>query len=79
GDEALAGTAEINITHRFAPDNTKSRTVYFKGVFLSIYHEERDEYKTHKDHVSPTVTYEPYEVPAGYTVYVRGACVYFQI
>jgi hypothetical protein len=65
--------------HRFTPDNIKSRTIYFKGVYLSIYNEETDEYKTHKDNKTPTTTFEPFEVPAGYTVYVRGAGVYFQV
>ncbi len=79
GDEALAGRKEIDITHYFPPDNTNGRTIYFKGYYLSIYNEQTEDYATHKDYKSPTTEYEKHEVPAGYTVYVRGASVYFEV
>lgn len=77
GDDALAGREETDIpSHRFPPV-THDRTIYFKGYYLSVYNQETDDYKTHLDNQVPTTEYEPFEVPAGYTVYVRGASVYF--
>jgi len=79
GDEALAGREEIDITHRFPPDDTNDRTIFFKGYYLSIYNQQTGDYKTHEVNESPTTKYEKYEAPAGYTIYVRGASVYFQV
>jgi hypothetical protein len=79
GDEALAGREEKDIpSHRFPP-STLDRTIYFKGLYLSIYNEKTGHEKTHVDNETPTTEYETYEVPAGYTVYVRGATVYFKV
>jgi hypothetical protein len=79
GDEALAGREEKDIpSHRFPP--TKHvRRICFKGYYLSIYNEQTEDYKTHIDNAnaSPTTEYAEYEVPAGYTIYIRGASVYF--
>lgn len=76
GDEALAGNQEKDIpSHRFPPD-TKSRTIYFKGLYLSIVNQETDNRKTFKENINK---YEEYEVPPRYTCYVRGATVYFKI
>jgi hypothetical protein len=79
GDEALAGRDEINITHRFPPDNINNRTIWFKGYYLSIYNQQTEDYKTHMVNASPTTEYERYEVPAGYTIYVRVATVKFEV
>ncbi len=79
GDEALAGREEKDIpSHRFPP-TTSDRTIYFKGLYLSIYNQQTGHEKTHEDNKSPTTEYVEYEVPAGYTVYVRGATVYFEV
>ena len=55
------------------------RRICFKGYYLSIYNEQTEDYKTHIDlaNASPTYEYMEYEVPAGYTIYIRGASVYF--
>ncbi|OCK90171.1 uncharacterized protein K441DRAFT_666598 [Cenococcum geophilum 1.58] len=79
GDDALAGQDEIDITHVFPPDNTKSRTIWFKGYYLSIYNEQTEHYKTHIVNKTPTTEYENYTVPAGYSVYVRAATVKFEV
>jgi len=79
GDEALAGQEEKDIpSHRFPP-TTHDRKICFKGYFLSIYNQQTKEYKTHVDNAnaSPTTEYVEYEVPAGYTIYIRVASVYF--
>lgn len=78
GEDALAGLEESNITHRFPPDNTRSRTICFKGIYLSIYNQETGKYQKHKDNANATSTYEEHEVPAGYTCYVGAATVYFK-
>jgi len=79
GDKALAGEKEKISTHYFLPDNTNERTIFFKGYYLSIYNEQTEDYKTHIDNDIPTTKYDDYEVPAGYTVYVRRATVYFKV
>lgn len=79
GDDALAGRTEVDITYRFPPDYTKSRTIYFKGLYLSIYNQQTGDYKTHKDNESPAAEFERFEVPIEYTVYVRAASVYFEV
>ena len=79
GDAALAGDKEQISTHRFPPDTTNDRTIWFKGYYLSIYNQQTEDYKTHIDNDIPTTEYEKYEVPAGYTVYVRRASVYFEV
>jgi len=79
GEAALAGDEEKISTHRFPPDNTDVRTILFKGYYLSIYNEQTEDYKTHIDNEPPTTTYGKYEVPVGYTVYVRRATVYFEV
>lgn len=78
GDKALAGQEEINITHYF-PSTTNDRTVWFKGVYLSIYNEQTEDNKTHIDNETPTTEYKSYTVPAGYSVYVRGGTVKFDV
>ncbi|KAI1935310.1 hypothetical protein LOZ58_006854 [Ophidiomyces ophidiicola] len=79
GDDALAGRKEENIPgHVFASSDTE-RKIYFKGRYLSIYDETTEHYYTHVDHDFPTTDYERYTVPPGYTVYIRGASVYFEV
>ena len=53
GDDALAGREETNVTHRFPPV-ISDRKISFKGCYLSIYHQETSDYKTHIDNESPT-------------------------
>jgi hypothetical protein len=77
GDEALAGREEKDIpSHRFPP-TTHDRKICFKGYYLSIYNEQTEDYKTHIVNETPTTEYVEYQVPAGYTIYIRGASVYF--
>ena len=79
GDEALAGRDEKIQIYSFPPDNTNERTIWFKGYYLSIYNQQTEDYKTHIMNKPPTTTYESYKVPAGYSVYVRVATVYFKV
>jgi hypothetical protein len=80
GDEALAGREEKDIPgHYFPPDKTNDRTICFKGRYIEIVNEETNDVKTHEDNKVPTVQYTEYEIPAGYTCYVRGASVYFKV
>ncbi|PVH70294.1 hypothetical protein DL98DRAFT_504803, partial [Cadophora sp. DSE1049] len=79
GDEALAGREEKDISHRFPPNSKSARKICFKGVYLSIYNQQTDHYATHIDNESPSTEYLEYDVPAGYTVYVRGGSVYFTV
>jgi hypothetical protein len=76
GDEALAGRPEENISWHF-PARDESRRKYFKGYYLAINNETTGRYATHKSNSTATTEYEKFEVPAGYSVYVRGATVYF--
>ena len=78
GDEALAGRQETNITQYF-PSTTSDRTIYFKGYYLSIYNQQTGDYKTHIDNERPSTQFKDYNVPIGYSVYVRGGSVYFQV
>jgi len=79
GDEALAGREEKDITHRFPPNSTRARKICFKGLYLSIYNQQTEEYATHMDNEIATTEYLEYDVPVGYTVYIRGASVYFTV
>ena len=81
GDEALAGRDEKIHILTFPPDSTNERTIWFKGYYLSIYNKETSQYETHIDNAngSPTTAHEKYKVPAGYSVHVRGASVYFEV
>lgn len=74
GEDALAGKEEIGITHRFPPDPVTVRTIRFKGLYLSIYNKDTDDRKTFEENVTE---YAEFEVPPGYTCYVRAASVYF--
>jgi len=79
GDDALAGREEKNIpSHYFLPSK-QDRTICFKGRYLLIVKEETDERKTFEDNDTPTTKYVEYDVPAGYTTYIRGASVYFKL
>jgi hypothetical protein len=76
GQTALSGQEEKDIpSHRFPPDLTNTRTIYFKGEYLSIYNETTAHRHTFGENIAE---YTPYEIPPGYTCYVRGASVYFQ-
>ena len=79
GDEALAGRDETIQIFTFPPDNTNERTILFKGYYIAIYSEQTEAYKTYKVNQPFTTTYESYEVPAGYSVHVRGATVKFEV
>jgi len=80
GDEALAGREEKNIPiHRFPPDDTKTRTICFKGRYLVIHNLQTDHEKTHEDNDIPTTEYVEYEIPPGYICDIRGASVYFKV
>jgi len=77
GDNALAGKDEYIQGHRFPPDATNNRTIYFKGIYLSIVNQETGDEKTSEENKIPTTQFVGYEIPAGYTCYVRGATVKF--
>jgi len=77
GDEALAGRDETIQIKTFPPDSTNERTIRFKGYYLAIYNEQTGDDKTQISNNPVTTTFEPYTVPAGYSVEVRGATVYF--
>jgi hypothetical protein len=77
GDEALGGKEEYMPSHRFPPDATNNRTISFKGVYLSIVNEQTGDKKTQEDNAIPTTEFVEYEIPPGYTCYVRGATVKF--
>jgi hypothetical protein len=81
GDAALAGDKEKIQIHTFSPDSTNERTIWFKGYYLAIYNEQTEEYETQIDNANarPTTQYVDYKVPAGYSVHVRGATVYFEV
>jgi hypothetical protein len=77
GNTTLAGQEEKDIpSHCFPPDNTKSRTICFKGEYLSIYTEQTEHRKTLQENVTG---YLEFEVPPGYTCYIIGASVYFKL
>lgn len=78
GDEALAGREEKDIQiHTFPPNSQRARKIAFKGLYLSIYNKQTGHYATYIDNESPTTEYLGYDVPAGYSVHVRGGSVYF--
>lgn len=70
GDDALAGRDERNIaSHRFPPHATSDRTFKFQGLYISVFNEETQDRKTLEENVTE---YKDFEVPKGYTTYVRG-------
>jgi hypothetical protein len=79
GDKALAGREEKIRIFGFPPDNTNKRKIWFKGYYLSIYNQQTEDYKTHIVNKSHTTEYKSYTVPAGYSVYIRAATVYFKV
>ncbi|QSS61693.1 hypothetical protein I7I51_03870 [Histoplasma capsulatum] len=79
GDDALSGREEKDIQAHYFPPTQHDRTIHFKGHYLSIYNKETEDYATHEIHNYPTTDYRPFTVPAGYTTYVRGASVYFEV
>ncbi|KIM93094.1 hypothetical protein OIDMADRAFT_21566 [Oidiodendron maius Zn] len=78
GDSALSGEEEKFSTHYFPPSDN-DREICFKGRYLSIYNKQTEHYETHIDNDTPSTEYKKYKVPAGYTVYVRGGTVYFEV
>lgn len=78
GDDALAARPEKIEIKTFPPDNINERTIQFMGYKLSIYNEQTDDDETYVMNKPPTTKYESYKVPAGYSVHVRGATVYFE-
>jgi len=78
GDKALAGEPEDLPSHFFPPDPTKDRTIWFRGVYLSIVNEDTNKTEEKVDSEVAEKDHSPYKVPAGYTTYVRGANAYFE-
>lgn len=78
GDIALKGIPEDLPSHFFPADTTKDRTIWFKGVYISIVNEVTNH--NIKKIVAEVAEEEhkPHRVPAGYTTYVRGANAYFK-
>jgi len=69
GDEALAGREERDIaSHRFLPSD-KDRKIKFKGLYISVYNEKTEDLEVREENVKE---YKEYNVPKGYTTYVRG-------
>jgi hypothetical protein len=54
-------------------------TIERYGSKAVIYNKQTEHYDTHIDNDHPSKKYEKYKVPAGYTVYVRVAKVYFEV
>jgi len=79
GDIALAGDDEKDISCYFTADATKERYIWFRGLYLSIYNQETEHYATHINTNDPATESERFNVPAGYTVYVRGGTVRFEV
>ncbi|PTU19014.1 hypothetical protein P175DRAFT_0342056 [Aspergillus ochraceoroseus IBT 24754] len=76
GQAALLGQEEKDIpSHRFPPHPTSTRIIHFKGEYLSIYNEKTEHRHTFKENIAE---FTSYEIPPGYTCYIRGASVYFQ-
>lgn len=74
GDKALSGQEEDVPSHRFPPD-TRKRTINFRGKYLSIINKETGHQEIFRQDVKDS---EDFEVPPGYTCYVRGAFVLFK-
>ncbi|RSL94625.1 hypothetical protein CEP52_012530 [Fusarium oligoseptatum] len=73
GDDALAGREERGIqSHRFPPDPTNNRRIKFQGIYICVFNEETVHQKTLEENVGD---YQVFEVPKGYTTYVRGVDV----
>ncbi|KND89336.1 hypothetical protein TOPH_06087 [Tolypocladium ophioglossoides CBS 100239] len=70
GDDALAGRDERNIaSHRFPPDPMNDRTIKFQGLYISVFNQETQDRKILEENVAE---FKDFEVPKGYTTYVRG-------
>ncbi|KAM5467137.1 hypothetical protein MauCBS54593_005759 [Microsporum audouinii] len=82
GDDALAGREEDIGAHFFDPTENHRR-IYFKGYYLSILNKKTGDHPVHRDATRPgqkvITEYQPFDVPAGYTVYIRVASVYFEV
>jgi hypothetical protein len=82
GDEALAGREEKDIQiHTFLPNSQRARKIAFIGYYLSIYNKQTRHYATYIDNTNgtPSTEYLEYDVPAGYSVHVRGGSVFFTV
>ncbi|KAH8586148.1 hypothetical protein B0O99DRAFT_529291, partial [Bisporella sp. PMI_857] len=73
------GEKKKNIPSHYFPSTTHNRKICFKSYYLSIYNKQTEDYKTHINNANAgsTTEYVEHEVPAGYTIYIRGASVYF--
>ncbi|KAF2007398.1 hypothetical protein P154DRAFT_420713, partial [Amniculicola lignicola CBS 123094] len=78
GDKALTSKPEDIPSYIFPLDPTKDRIIYFKGFYISIVNKETNNTITYKDNENPITIYIPYNIPAGYTSYIRGGTVYFK-
>jgi len=78
GEDALAGRPENIPLNRFPPDD-KIRTIHFKGIYLLIVNEGTGDQKAYEDNSEATTEFEKYDIPAGYTCYIRGATVFFDV
>jgi len=78
GSNALAGREEYIQSHYFLPTQNE-RTIFFKGYYLSIYNEKSEHYDTHIDNKTPSTEYKQFTILPDYTVFVRGASIYFQV
>lgn len=72
GDDALAGREERDLPSHFFNPRTTDETINFQGEYISIYNE-----KTKHRHLleEDVKEYKSYEVPKGYTVFLRGVDV----
>lgn len=78
GDDALAGHEEPIRIYRFPPTSI-DRVINFKGLYISIMNQDTEHQAAHEDNDTASTEYKPYKIPTGYTCYVRGATVYFNI
>jgi hypothetical protein len=75
GETALSGKEEQIPSHRFPPDDTRDRIIFFRGEYISIYNEQTEHQLPPGDDVTE---YAEYKIPRGYTCEVINATVFFK-
>jgi hypothetical protein len=76
GERALAREEEYIKDYYFLLNN-KSKTIRFKGYYISIYKEEIRDMLIHISRKTLIIEFENYKVPEGYTICVRISTIYF--
>lgn len=68
-DRAIAGEQIQNFPGFFFPAIDKSRTIWFTGKWIKIYHKTTYEVEVERDNISGET---PFKVPSGYVCEVAG-------